>query len=59
MNSDEAEKLAKDIKNKYNLSHKCSVNLEDTINNMIDYGLSIKKIEGILLDIFENIEFLE
>lgn len=55
----DAEKLILKLERKYWLTYSCVINLEGTINNMLQDGISIEKIEYYLDDILENIDFYE
>jgi hypothetical protein len=57
MSIDIAEILSSSFANDYNLTYRCQINLEGTINNMLFYGLSQQTIEDILRDIYDNLEF--
>lgn len=51
-----AEALAQAFKEKYNLTYRCSVNLEATINNMFHAGLTTENIVDIIEDIYDHYE---
>ena len=55
----EAEALAQKYRTDYDLTYRCSVCLEGTINNILLYGLSYIQIKNILEDILDSIEFCE
>lgn len=57
--SNEAENLAQEFRLQYNLTYRCSINLEGTINNLLLYKLNIEQITDILTDIFNCIEFVK
>ena len=52
-----AEELAKELTAEYDLTYRCGVNLEGTINNMLHYGLTIEQAEDVLRDVLDNLEF--
>jgi hypothetical protein len=54
-----AERLACEVGDKYNLTYRCKVNLEGTINNMFHFGLDVLQIVDIIDDIYSHIEFVE
>ena len=49
--------FAQELRGKHELTYGCSVNLEGTINNMLDYGMNDKAIRDVLEDIYDNLQF--
>lgn len=52
-----AESLAYNLRLEYGLTYRCSVNLEGTINNLLQKGLSLQEVEDVVRDILDNIEW--
>jgi hypothetical protein len=57
--SNPAEALAQELRAKYELTYRCSVNLEGTINNMLFYGMKIDQVKDVLEDLYDNFEQTE
>lgn len=53
-----AEFLAWNLGFRFGLTYSCQVNLEGTINNMLQEGLTMEKIDEILSDVLENVDFV-
>lgn len=54
-----AARFSKGLALEYGLSYRAQVNLEGTINTMVCYGLSDEQIMDVLVDIYDNTEFVE
>lgn len=54
-----AFELAERLSLMYYLTNRAKINLEGTINNMLQDGIDIELIKGYLIDILDNVEFIE
>lgn len=50
--------LALRIREKYDVSYRTQVNLEGTMNGLVDKGLTYDQIEDVMEDIFGNLAFV-
>jgi hypothetical protein len=55
---DFAADLAYQIRVDFDLTYRTQVNLEADINQMLDCGMKKKDVKEVLLDIFENLAFV-
>lgn len=53
-----AARFSKSLAIEYRLTYPAQVNLEGTINNMLQYGLSEDAVKDVLLDLLDNLDFL-
>lgn len=53
------EELVKELVTEYDLTYRCGVNLEGTINNLLHFGLTIEQARNVLTDVLDNFEFLD
>lgn len=53
-----AHKLAFRIAVKHDLSYKCRVNLESTINELFKHNITMKEVERLIVNLFKHLCFI-
>lgn len=51
-----AQDLSQKLQAEYQLTYRCTVNLEGTINTLLYHKLTIEEVESVIRDILDNYE---